>query len=154
MLISSNTEAPRARPHISPAAAGQRPRNAGEIHFVSAESAIQLRTAPMPQSLSKVIIHVIFSTRDRYPWLDGNARSRMHACLATICRDAEAEAFGVGGVADHVHLIVTLPRTLSQAELVESLKKKSSKWIKELAPEDGNFIGSAAMELFPSARIS
>ena len=102
MLISSNTEAPRARPHISPAAAGQRPRNAGEIHFVSPESTIQLRTAPMPQSLSKVVIHVIFSTRDRYPWLDGNARSRMHAYLATICRDAEAEAFRVGGVADHV----------------------------------------------------
>ncbi len=78
----------------------------------------------------------------------------MHAYLATICRDAEAEAFRVGGVADHVHLIVTLPRTLSQAELVESLKKKSSKWIKELAPEDGNFIGSAAMELFRSARVS
>ena len=66
MLISSNTETPRAPPHISPAAAGQRPRNAGEIHFVSAESAIQLRTAPMPQSLSKVVIHVIFSTRDCY----------------------------------------------------------------------------------------
>ena len=104
--------------------------------------------ASMSQSLSKVIIHVIFSTKDRYPWLDVNVRSRMHGYLATICRDAGSEAFRVGGVADHVHLIVTLPRTLSQAEMVEGLKKKSSKWIKELAPDTGNFIGSAATELF------
>ena len=73
----------------------------------------------MPQSLSKVVIHVIFSTRDRHPWLDVNIRSRMHAYLATICRDEGAEAFRVGGVADHVHLLVTLPRTISQAEMVE-----------------------------------
>lgn len=80
--------------------------------------------------------------------LDGNARSRMHAYLATIFRDAEAEAFRVGGVADHVHLIVTLPRTLSQAELVESLKKKSSKWIKELAAEDGNLLAARLWSFF------
>jgi putative transposase len=127
-------------------------------HFPSAKSAIQLLNllgyhASMPQSLSKVVIHVIFSTRDRYPWLDGNVRSRMHAYLATICRDAEAEAFRVGGVADHVHLLVTLPRTLSQAELVESLKKKSSKWIKELAAEYGKFYwqrGYGAFSVSPS----
>jgi putative transposase len=71
----------------------------------------------------------------------------MHAYLATICRDEGAEAFRVGGVADHVHLLVTLPRTISQAEMVERLKKKSSKWIKELASKYGKFIGRAAMEL-------
>ena len=93
----------------------------------------------MPQSLSKVVIHVIFSTKDRYPWLDINVRSRMHAYLATVCRDERAEPFRVGGVADHVHLLTTLPRSLSQAEMVEGLKKKSSKWIKELAPEYRKF---------------
>ena len=88
----------------------------------------------MPQSLSKVIIHTIFSTKDRHPWLDANVRPRMHAYLATICRDAGGEAFRVGGVADHVHLVTTLPRTLSQADMLEGLKKKSSKWITGLAP--------------------
>ena len=78
----------------------------------------------MPQSLSKVIIHIIFSTKERYPLLDANVRPRMHAYLATICRDAGAETFRVGGVADHVHLITTLPRTLSQADMLEGLKKK------------------------------
>ncbi len=52
----------------------------------------------MPQSLSKVIIHIIFSTKDREPWLDRDVRPRMHAYIATICRDLDAEALHVGGV--------------------------------------------------------
>ncbi|MFL6499497.1 MAG: IS200/IS605 family transposase [Candidatus Udaeobacter sp.] len=86
----------------------------------------------MPQSLSKVILHIIFSTKVREPLLDSEVRPRMHAYLATICRDLGAELAHVGGVADHVHIVTTLPRTLSQAQLVEEIKKTSSKWIKAL----------------------
>ena len=85
----------------------------------------------MPQSLSKVILHIIFSTKNREPWLDSRVRPRMHGYLATICRDLGAELVQVGGVADHVHIVTTLPRTVSQAQIVEQIKKTSSKWIKE-----------------------
>jgi REP element-mobilizing transposase RayT len=54
----------------------------------------------------------------------------MHAYLATICRDVGTEFVHVGGVADHVHIVTMLPRTLSQAQLIEQIKKTSSKWIK------------------------
>src|SRR5947208_16162918 len=84
----------------------------------------------MPQSLSKVILHIIFNTKNREPFLDSHVRPRVHACLATICRELGAELVHVGGVADHVHIVTTLPRTLSQADLVEQIKKVSSKWIK------------------------
>jgi REP-associated tyrosine transposase len=77
----------------------------------------------MPQSLSKVIVHIIFSTKDREPWLGLQVRPRMHAYLATVCRDLGAEVVRVGGVADHVHIVTTLPRTASHAELIE--------WVKE-----------------------
>src|SRR2546429_5383450 len=86
----------------------------------------------MPQSLSKVIIHIIFSSKDREPWLGPDVPPRMHAYVATICRDLNAEALRVGGVADHLHIVTTLPRSLSQADMVETLKKASSKWIKGL----------------------
>jgi putative transposase len=56
----------------------------------------------------------------------------MHAYLATVCRDLGAELVCVGGVADHVHIVTTLPRTVSQAQLIEQIKKVSSKWIKTL----------------------
>jgi REP element-mobilizing transposase RayT len=59
--------------------------------------------------------------------------------LATICRDLGAQAFRVDGVADHVHIVTTLPRTLSQAQMVEQAKKTSSKWIKVLEPRYRGF---------------
>jgi putative transposase len=77
----------------------------------------------MPQSLSKVIIHIIFSTKDRESWLDTDVRPRMHVYVATICRELNAETLRVGGVADHPHIVTTLPRTLSQAHMVETLKR-------------------------------
>ncbi len=84
----------------------------------------------MPQSLSKVILHIVFSTKNREPWLDSNLRPRLHAYLATICRDLGSDFVRVGGVADHVHIVATLSRIVSQAQLVEQIKKLSSKWTK------------------------
>ena len=107
----------------------------------------------MPQSLSRVIIHIIFSTKDREPWLDLDVRPRMHAYIATVCRDLNADALRVGGVADHVHIIATLPRTLAQAEMIETLKKTSSKWIKGLHSKYRRFYwqrGYGAFSVSPS----
>jgi putative transposase len=77
----------------------------------------------------------------------------MHAYLATICRDLGGEAFCVGGVSDHVHVVTTLPRTLSQAELIEQIKKPSSKWIKAFGARYRGFSwqrGYAAFSVSPS----
>jgi putative transposase len=100
------------------------------------------------QSLSKVILHITFSTKKREPWLDSGVRLRVHAYLATICRDLSADFVHVGGVSDHGHTVTTLPRTLSTAQLIEQIKKKSSKWIKELDGRRRGFSGSAAMAHF------
>jgi REP element-mobilizing transposase RayT len=107
----------------------------------------------MPQSLSKVILHIIFSTKNREPWLESNVRPRMHAYLATVCRDLGAELVHVGGVADHVHIVTTLPRTVSQAQLIEEIKKASSRWIKTLDARYRGFFwqrGYGAFSVSPS----
>jgi putative transposase len=72
----------------------------------------------------------------------------MHAYLVTICRDLGAEVVRVGGVADHVHIVTTLPPTVSQAQLIEQIKKVSSKWIKTLDARYRSFSGSASMARF------
>jgi REP-associated tyrosine transposase len=102
----------------------------------------------MPQSLSKIILHIIFSTKNREPWLDSSVRSRMHAYLATICRDLGAELVHVGGVADHVHIVTTLPRTLSQAQFIEQIKKDPRNGSKNLMRPTAAFSGSADMAHF------
>jgi REP element-mobilizing transposase RayT len=77
----------------------------------------------------------------------------MHAYLATICRNFGAELVRVGGVADHVHIVTTLPRTVSQAQFIEQLKKASSKWIKPLDARYRGFFwqrGYGAFSVSPS----
>lgn len=97
--------------------------------------AIDLITFGMPQSLSLVIVHVIFSTKERRPLLAPDTRPHLHAYLATVARTAGCEAYRVGGVADHVHLAIRLSRTISIADLVETLKTSSSKWAKTQSPD-------------------
>lgn len=58
----------------------------------------------------------------------------MHRYIATLCRDLNSTCLKVGGVSDHVHIVTSLPRPLSQSKLLEDIKKKSSKWIKEIDP--------------------
>jgi putative transposase len=84
----------------------------------------------MPQSLSHILIHLIWSTKDRQRWLEPGIREATHAFLAGTVRQCDCEAYRVGGVADHIHLAVRLPRTLSVADLVKEIKTASSKWIK------------------------
>src|ERR671918_666743 len=108
---------------------------------------------PMPQSLSKVIVHIIFSTKNREPWLDSDVRPRIHAYLATICRDLGGEVVHVGGTADHVHIVTTLSRTVTQAEMIEQIKKASSKWIKVIDSRYRGFFwqrGYGAFSVSPS----
>jgi putative transposase len=89
----------------------------------------------MPQSLSYVLLHVIFSTKDRKSFLKAEIRPQVHASLATVARTLGCEAYRVGGVSDHVHLAIRLSRTVTIANLVAELKTSSSQSIKEQWPD-------------------
>lgn len=107
----------------------------------------------MPQSLSFLLIHIIFSTKDRAPVLDSAVRPALHAYLATVARNSDCECYRVGGVADHVHLAIRLARTVTTANLVEELKTSSSKWLKTQSPALAKFSwqrGYGAFSLGPS----
>jgi REP element-mobilizing transposase RayT len=93
----------------------------------------------MPQSLSEIILHLIFSTKGREPFLQNEIRERMHAYLGAVARNSGCEAPRVGGVEDHVHVAIKLSRTLSVAALVEELKTSSSIWIKQEGTRFLNF---------------
>lgn len=85
----------------------------------------------MPQSLAQVYVHLVFSTKDRKPYLrDAPLRERLHAYLAGACRGQDCPPLRVGGVEDHVHLLARLGKTVSLATLTRELKKESTKWAK------------------------
>ena len=85
----------------------------------------------MPQSLAQVWLHIIFSTKERRPFLDDSAfRDEMFRMLAHHVKEAKCVSASVGGYVDHVHLLVGLSRTITIAKLVEQVKTETSKWAK------------------------
>lgn len=85
----------------------------------------------MPQSLAKIFVHIIFSTKSRYPFLsDKNIRKEMHSYLGGTCNNLNCPVIIVGGVADHVHVLCKVSRNISIAKLVGDIKRGTSKWIK------------------------
>ena len=86
----------------------------------------------MPQSLARVVLHVVFSTKNRVPFLkDPELRARLHAYMAGALQNLGCEPILIGGVEDHVHVLCDLSRTVTVAGLVEEGKKGSSKWMKD-----------------------
>lgn len=93
----------------------------------------------MPQSLSKVYTHIAFSTKERRPLITDDVKERLWAYLGGICKSLECNPVQVGGHHDHVHVLCTLSRKITQASLIENLKKSSSRWMKSLGPSLSDF---------------
>jgi len=86
----------------------------------------------MPQSLSNVIVHTVFSTKNRVPHLaDADLRGNVHRYIGGIAKALECQPLIVGGVADHVHLLTTLSRSITLAGFVKEVKRNSTKWIRD-----------------------
>ena len=75
-------------------------------------------------------MHLVFSTKNREPFIAADVRPRLHGYIVGILDHLKSPSIQTGGVADHVHILFALGRTVSQAEIVEEVKKSSSKWMK------------------------
>jgi len=76
----------------------------------------------MSQSLSKLYVHLVFSTKLREPLLLSGLRGKMHAYLATVLKNEDSPAVKVGGTSDHIHALFRLSKNLSLAKIVEEIK--------------------------------
>jgi REP-associated tyrosine transposase len=95
------------------------------------ERVLQRYRRKMPQSLAKIHLHLIFSTKNRVPFLrDRQLRLDTHAYLAGACENLGSPALLIGGMEDHVHILCLMSRTITIAELLRDLKRESSKWLK------------------------
>jgi putative transposase len=93
----------------------------------------------MAHSTTNLLTHIIFSTKDRQPFLVAELRPRLYAYLGGIVRELDGQALGIGGTADHVHLLIKLPPTVSIADAARVLKANSSKWLHEKWPARRRF---------------
>ena len=108
----------------------------------------------MPQSLSFVLVHVIWSTKGRRAVLHEGVRAELFAYLAVTAREvSKGECFRVGGVVDHVHLAIRVHPAVGVARVVQEVKRCSSKWMKMRGPEFAGFAwqrGYAAFSVGPA----
>ena len=82
-------------------------------------------------SFNSCLVHCVWSTKNHVPVLNSNLRERLWPYLAGIARENGMKALAVGGVSDHVHILISLRATLSVARAIQLLKGNSSKWIHE-----------------------
>jgi putative transposase len=84
----------------------------------------------MPQSLAHIVIHIIWSTKDRRPLITDDLRAELHGYMAGILKYLECPAIIINSASDHVHILCHLSKNVPACKLLEEVKKSSSKWMK------------------------
>jgi putative transposase len=102
----------------------------------------------MPQSLANILVHLVFSTKDREPLIDDLWRDELHGYIGGIIRRCGGDLLAANSVADHIHLFFPLPRTIAVADLVKEIKSGATKWIHEKFPRLGGFHWQAGYGVF------
>ena len=109
----------------------------------------EVASIEMPQSLSAVYVHLVFSTKERRPFLrDRGLREELHRMVGGISKRLECAPLQVGGVEDHIHVLARLGRTIAQADWVKELKRVSSSWLKDTAPRHADFAWQSGYAAF------
>jgi len=85
----------------------------------------------MPSTHSSIHIHLVFGTKNRVPNIDAAWRSDLHAYIGAVLKRLEAFPTEIGGVADHVHLLVGIRPVHAIADLVREAKRVSTTWVRE-----------------------
>ena len=104
----------------------------------------------MPQSLAKVIVHIVYSTKHRTPWLrDPRVRSELYAYNATVLHnDVDSPAIAINGTEDHVHILCWLSRKFAIMDVIKTSKTETTKWLKKQGQALGDFQWQAGYGIF------
>ena len=104
----------------------------------------------MPQSLAKVIVHIVYSTKHRQPWLhDPILRSELYAYIATILKEeVDSPAILINGVEDHLHILCLLSRKFAIMDAIKRAKTETSKWTKKRGRAHADFQWQAGYGIF------
>jgi putative transposase len=102
----------------------------------------------MPHSLSRVIIHLVFSTRHRHRILGDEMRDRLHAYMGALVRDCGCEMLRINSVEDHVHIMFGLGRSVTLSTVAMKVNAYSSQWLKSQGPQYRHFRWSTGYAVF------
>ncbi len=89
----------------------------------------------MPQSLINILVHIVFSTKDRRLLIPTEIEPQLYAYISGIIKNNKGRMIIAGGMADHIHILVSIGR-IDISELIGDIKRESSKWMKENGVKD------------------
>ena len=93
----------------------------------------------MAQTLTQCLIHFIFSTKNREPLITAEIEPSLFAYINGIARNHKSVIIAINGTTDHIHILLSMSKTLSMSDCMENIKGDSSRWIKTQGPEFANF---------------
>jgi putative transposase len=102
----------------------------------------------MSQSLVKNLVHLVYSTKHRQPWIPNGVAGNLYAYQAGIFREWNSPALVIGGVEDHVHALISLSKNHALKKIVEEVKKGSSKWMKSEGSQKHEFYWQSGYAAF------
>jgi putative transposase len=102
----------------------------------------------VPQSYVSLPIHVVFSTKNRAPFIQPEWESRLYAYIGGILREEKCVLLAAGGMPDHVHLLISLSKEKSVSEVLRVLKTNSSRWIHQTIPNQADFAWQSGYSAF------
>lgn len=109
----------------------------------------------MPQSFTCLHYHIVFSTKNREPWIDDAWRDRLYAYMGGVLRAGGGVLLAAGGMPDHVHLLCEIDKTVAIADAVRDIKANASRWVHETIADAESFAwqnGYAAFTVSHSGR--
>lgn len=93
----------------------------------------------MPGTYSQLLLHVVFSTKGRTPWIDNDVAQRLYPYIGGIVRAERGLLYDIGGIEDHVHLYLRWRPDGSISELMRTVKARSTNWLRETYPSLADF---------------
>jgi REP element-mobilizing transposase RayT len=93
----------------------------------------------MPHTFVHLVVHIVFGTKDRARSITQEMKGDLHAYMGGIVREVGAKPLNINGMEDHAHMLVSLPASLSVADLVRVVKTNSSRWAHEKSPDHAEF---------------
>jgi REP element-mobilizing transposase RayT len=102
----------------------------------------------MPGTFSQLLLHAVFSTKHREPWITSDIQTRLYSFMGGIVRDEGGLLYDIGGVEDHVHLYLRSRPSSAVSKLMQNVKARSSKWVHDTYPELGRFAWQEGYSVF------
>ena len=102
----------------------------------------------MPGTFSQILLHIVFSTKNREPWIKPETAERLYPYMGGIVRSEKGALYDIGGIEDHVHMYVRWRPDESVSNLMRTVKARSSKWVHDTLPSLGSFAWQEGYSVF------